>query len=121
MKCDNVKIAIIMTDISEKYPVSFEDLDESWDWLKYTAIMDNSVGNSIIYLERAKDIMQALGEIAKTHAFYGKKAACMLQYFWFNLIPDENLIDCIKSDEERYLKLKIAAIRWANSSFKEEN
>lgn len=94
----NVRLAMIMTDISNNYPVSFEDLDESWDWLVYSAIMDNIMGSSLVYFESAKDIFQALGEVASTHAFYGKKAAIILQYFWSQLKMGENLLDCIKAN-----------------------
>ena len=103
-----------MADISNNYPVSFEDLEESWDWLVYSAIMDNIIGSSLVYAESAKDIFRALGEVASTHAFYGKKAAIILQYFWSQLRASEDLLDCIKSSDEKYLKMKIKSIRLAN-------
>lgn len=110
----NVRLAMIMTDTANNYPVSFENLEESWDWLVYSAIMDNIMGSSLVYFESAKDIFQALGEVASTHAFYGKKAAIILQYFWSQLRASENLLDCIKSSDEKYLKMKIKSIHLAN-------
>lgn len=110
----NVRLAMIMTDIANNFSVSFEDLEESWDWLVYSAIMDNMMGSSLVYFESAQDIFQALGEVASTHAFYGKKAAIILQYFWSQLRMGENLLDCIKSSDEKCLKMKIKSIHLAN-------
>lgn len=111
----NVRLAMIMTDTANNYPVSFENLEESWDWLVYSAIMDNIMGSSLVYFESAKDIFQALGEVASTHAFYGKKAALFLQHFWYNLDGDEDLLVCLESEDGRYLKFKARALKWANS------
>ena len=81
----NVRLAMIMTDIAKDYPVSFEDLEESWDWLVYSAIMDNVMGSSLVYSESAKDIFQALGEIASTHAFMAKRLLLYYNIFGRNL------------------------------------
>ena len=107
-------LAMIMIDITNSQPVSFEELDKAWVWLVYSAIMDNIIGSSLVYAESAKDIFRALGEVASTHAFYGKKAAIILQYFWSQLRVSENLLDCIKSSDEKYLKMKIKSIHLAN-------
>lgn len=108
-------LSLVMMDISEKYPVSFEDLRDSWDWLVYSEIMKNTQGTSIIYYEKAKDIIKALGLIAGVYTFYGRKAALFLQCFWYNLDGDENLLECLESEDERYLKFKARALMWANN------
>lgn len=108
-------LSIVMIDISEKFPVSFEYLKDSWDWLTYSEFMQCAIGSSIIYYEKAKDIIKALGLIAGTYAFYGKIAALFLQHFWYNLDGDEDLLVCLESEDERYLKFKARALKWANS------
>lgn len=109
-------LSIVMVDTSEKFPVSFESLKDSWDWLVYSEIMKHTQGSSIIYFEKAKDIIKALGLIAGTYAFYGRKAALFLQCFWYNLDGDEDLLMCLESENERHLKFKARALAWANSS-----
>jgi len=67
-----------MVDTSEKFPVSFESLKDSWDWLAYSETL-------------------------------------FLQHFWYNLDGGEDLLVCLESEDERYLKFKARALKWANS------
>ena len=109
-------LSLVMIDISEKYPVRFDQLKVSWDWLVYSAIMQNSTGSAIIYYEKAKDIIKALGLIAGVYAIYGRKAAIFLQHFWYNLNGDEDLLLCLESEDERYLKFKARALLFCKNS-----
>jgi len=38
-----------------------------------------------------------------------------LQHFWYNLDGGEDLLVCLESEDERYLKFKARALKWANS------